>query len=75
MVGNNDESETRLHPPPRPYVNRDIPMASLRERLETLRPRNGNRSHSEVDETNSPTGAELTNDLLLELLRKQREQL
>jgi len=50
-------------------------MAALREQLEALRPRNGNGSRSQIDETNPPTGAELTNLLLLETLQKQEEQL
>jgi len=50
-------------------------MTGLRERLEALRPRNGKGSHSQVDEIKPPTGAELINLLLLEMLQKQREQL
>jgi len=76
MVGNNNnESQAGPHPVTRVPVNLEIPMISFRERLEALRPRNGNGSHSQVDETNPPTGAELTNLLLLEMLPKQREQL
>jgi len=50
-------------------------MAALSERLEALHPRNGNGSRSQINETNPPTGAELTNLLLLEMLQKQGEQL
>ena len=50
-------------------------MVALREQLEALRPRNGNGSRSQIDETNSPMGNELTNLLLLEMLQKQGEQL
>jgi len=50
-------------------------MSSLREWLEALRPRNGNASRSQVDETNPPAGPELTDLLPLELLQKQGEQL
>ena len=39
----------------------EIPMSHFRERLEALRPRNGNRSCSQVDETNPPTRVEHTN--------------
>jgi len=48
-------------------------MLALREGLEALRPRNGNRTRSKVEETNPPTRAELTNLLLLEMLQKQGE--
>ena len=50
-------------------------MSSLREWLEALCPRNGNGARGQVDETNPPAGAELTNLLLLELLQKKGEQL
>ena len=56
-------------------MNLEIPMSTFRERLEALHPRNGNESRNQVDETNPPTGVELTNLLLLELLQKQGEQL
>ena len=77
MVGNNhnDESETGPNPATRVPMNPDIPMAAFRERLETLRPRNGNGSCSHIGQTNPPSGAELTNLLLLEMLQKQGEQL
>ena len=80
MAGNNtnnhnEESQTGPHPMNRVPTTQDIPMAAFRERLEALRPRNGNGSRSQIDETNPPTGAELTNLLLLELLQKQGEQL
>ena len=78
MVGSNDhnsESRTGPHPKRRVPTNPDIPMAALRERLEALRPQNGNGSHSQIDETNLPTGTKLTNLLLLEMLQKQGEQL
>ena len=71
----NNESQTRPHPETRVPTNQDIPMAALRERLEALRPWNGNGSRSQIDETNPPSGAELTNLLLLEMLQKQGEQL
>jgi len=44
-------------------ANSDIPMSTFRERLETVNPRNRNGPHSQVNETNLPTGAELTNFL------------
>jgi len=50
-------------------------MSSFREWLEALCPRNGNVSLNQVVEIKPPTGAELTNLLLLELLQKQGEQL
>ena len=50
-------------------------MSTFRERLEALHPWNGNGPFSQVDETNPPTGAELTKLLLLEMLQKQGEQL
>jgi len=77
MAGNNNnnESQTGLHPAARVPTNQDIPMLALRERLEALCPQNGNRSRSQIDETNPPTGAELTNLLLLRMLQKQGEQL
>ena len=50
-------------------------MSTLQDRLEAVRPRNGNGPRSQVDETNPPTRAELTNLLLLEMLQKQGEQL
>jgi len=68
MVGKNDESQTRVHLTLGLHVNLDFPMASLKEQLEAFRPWNGNGFRSQVDETNPPTGAELTNLLLLELL-------
>jgi len=46
----------------------DVPMTAFREQLETLRCQNGNGSRSHIGETNSPSGAELTNLLLLEML-------
>ena len=49
-------------------MNLDVPMASPRERLEALRPRNGSGPPSQEDETNPPTGMDLTNLMLLELL-------
>jgi len=55
-------------------MNQDTPIVALRERMEALRPRNGNGACSQIDKTNRPTGAELTN-LLLEMLQKQGEQL
>ena len=48
--------------------------AHFSEWLEALRPRNGNGSR-QVEETNPPTTAELTDILLLGLLQKQGEQL
>ena len=74
MVENNNESQTEPNPAMRVPVNQDVIMSSLREWLEALRPKNGNRSCCQVDETNPHAGAELTNLLLLELLQKQREQ-
>jgi len=56
-------------------VNQEVNMSSLRERLEALCPRNGNGSRSHMGGTNPLARAELTNQLLLELLQKQREQL
>jgi len=50
-------------------------MSHFRERLEAFQPRNGNGSRSQVKETNTPIGAELTNLLRLELLQRQGEQL
>jgi len=78
MAGSNDhnsKSRTGPHPETRVPTSQDIPMVALRERLEALRPRNGNGSRSQIDETNPLTGAELTNLLLLEMLQKQGEQL
>jgi len=75
MVENNNESQTEPNPAMRVPVNQDVIMSSLREWLEALRPSNGNRSRSQEDKTNPPTGADLTNLLLLELLQKQGEQL
>jgi len=50
-------------------------MSSFRKWLEALYLRNENGSRSQVDETNPPTRAYLTNLLLLKLLQKQGEQL
>ena len=50
-------------------------MSTFKEWLEALCPRNANGSRSQVEETNPPTRADLTNLLLLELLQKQGEQL
>ena len=50
-------------------------MSALRELLEALRPRKENGSRSQIDETNPPTGAELTNLSLLEMLQRQEGQL
>jgi len=50
-------------------------MSYFRERFEALCTRNKNESRSQVDKANPPTGAELTNLLLLELLQKQGGQL
>ena len=75
MVGNNDESQNGPYLILRTPVNPEIPISHFRERLEDLRPRNGNGPRSQVDEINLPTGVELTNLLLLELLQKQGEQL
>jgi len=77
MVGNNHNDELQIGPNPatRVPMDTDVPMTAFRERLETLRPRNGNGSRSHIDETNPPSGAELTNLLLLEMLQKQGEQL
>jgi len=73
---NNGESQTGPQPGMRVPSNQDIPMSTLKERLEALCPRNGNGSHSQIDETNPLTDAELTNLLLLlEMLQKQGEQL
>jgi len=74
MSKNTDESHTGPHPSPRPHVNLDILMTSLRVRLEALRPKNENEFYSQVDKTDPPTGADLTNLILLELLQKQGEQ-
>jgi len=68
---NNGESQTGPHPGTRVPSNQDIPTSALRDRLEALRPWNGNGSRSQIDETNLPTGIELTNLLLLEMLQKQ----
>jgi len=43
-------------------------MSTLWERLEALCLKNRNRSRSQVNKTNPPTRAELTNLLLLEML-------
>jgi len=56
-------------------VSQEVNMSALQERLEALHPQNGNGSRSQVNETNSLAGADLTNLLLLELLQKQGEQL
>jgi len=50
-------------------------MSTFRKWLDALRPKNGNGFRNEVEETNPPTRADLTNLLLLELLQKQGEQL
>jgi len=71
MAENNDESQTGPHPILRAPMNLEIPTSHFRERLEALRSINRNGSRSQVDETNPPIGAELTNLLLLELLQKQ----
>ena len=52
MMGNNYESQTGAHPVTRVLVNPKVPISSLRERLEALRPRNRNGSHSQAYETN-----------------------
>jgi len=64
----NEESQTGPHPVMGFPTTQDTPMAAFRERLEALHPRNGNGSRSQIDETNPPTGVELTNLLLLEML-------
>jgi len=75
VAGSNNKSQIGRHPIARTSVNLEIHMSHFEERLEALHPRNGNRFRSKGDETNPPTGAKLTNLLLLELLQKQREQL
>ena len=75
MAGNNHESQTRPHPISRTVVNPKIPMSYFKEWLEALCPRTRNGPRSQVDETNQPTGIELTNLLLLELLQKHGELL
>jgi len=72
---NNNESQTGPHPVIRVPANPNIPTSTFWERLEALRPQNGNGPRSLVDETNPPTGDELTNLLLLEMLQKQGERL
>jgi len=61
MAGNNDKYQARPHLGTRLPVNPEIPMSVFRERLEALHPRNRNDSHSQVEETNPPTGEDLTN--------------
>jgi len=69
MLGDNGESQIEPHFTTRPHVNMDILMASMREQLEVLCPRNGNGSHNQVDETNLLTDlVDPTHLLLLELL-------
>ena len=75
MTGNNNKSQTRSHHAARVLVDQEVNISSLKERLEALRPRNGNGSCSQVDESNSAAGVDLTSLLLLELLQKQGEQL
>ena len=72
MAGNNHNDESQMGPNPatRVPMDPDIPMTAFREWLETLHPQNGNGSHSHIGETNPPSGAELTNLLLLEMLQK-----
>ena len=52
-----------------------LPMADLRKHLEALRPGNGGASTSAVGKNPTPTRADLTNLLLIELLEKQGDQL
>ena len=73
MTKNNNESQTGPHPISTTPVNLETPMSDFRERLEALHLMNGNRSRSQVEETNPPTGIELTNLLLLELVQKHWE--
>ena len=65
MFDNNGESHYPWH----------VPMANLRKFLKPLHPRNGGASTSVVGENPAPTGADLTNLLLIELLEKRVEQL
>ena len=50
-------------------------MADLRKWLEALYPRSGGTSTSAMKENPTPTWADLTNLLLIELLKKQGKQL
>ena len=54
----------------RPHVNLENTIASLRERLEALSPRNRGETLSNVDETNLLIRTDLTNLLFLHLLKK-----
>jgi len=77
MAGNdhNDESQTGPNPTTKVPMDPDIPTTAFKEWLETLPPWNANGSRSHISETNPPSGVELTNLLLLEMLQKQGEQL
>jgi len=50
MAGSNhnDESQTGPNPITRVHMDPDVPMTAFRERPETLRPKNGNGSHSYI---------------------------
>jgi len=56
MSENNEESQCQGH----------VPIADLRKLLEGLRPTNGGVSASVVGESPTPTGADLTNLLLID---------
>ena len=69
MTGNsNNESQTGPHLVVRVLMNPEVPMTSFSKRLEALSLRNGNGSCSQVNKTNPPTGVEITNQLLMEML-------
>jgi len=73
MSRTNDESHVRAQPEERAQRELENPMASLRERLEAMRPGNGRATTSKEGEINSSVGGDVTNLLLLELIQKQNE--
>jgi len=75
MSINNDESHIGPQPDKRARRELDIPMASLQERLEAIHSSNGRGTSSREEETHSPARGDITNLLLLELLRKKNKQI
>ena len=75
MLRTNEESHIRPQPNKRARRELEIPMASIREKLEAMRPGNTRGTTSREEETHSLVGRDVTNMLLLELLQKQNNQI
>jgi len=57
----NGESQIGLQPIPKPHVNMENTIASTRERLKALPPRNEGGTPNNMDEMNPAIGMDLTN--------------